>query len=129
MKASYKASLLSAFVFPGVGHLYLRKYWRGLMIMFVFLSGSVFLMWSSAAPAFSRLDSIAAKMQSGSASLREIAEIAGTQTAARAPYYDFVFYLIICVWLFAVIDAFRIGRNRDFQKNDTFNSIHLGRSK
>lgn len=119
MKASNKAALLSAFVFPGVGHFYLKKYWRGLMIMLIFLSGVGFMVWSAASSALNHLDSLMLKMQSGNTSLQEIADIAGSQTSAKAPYYDAVFYLIVCVWIFTVVDAYKIGKHRDIQDKET----------
>ncbi len=117
MKAAYKASLLSAFVFPGAGQFYLKKYWRGLVIMFVFLCGAIFIVWSIIAPAFNRLESIVVKMQSGAVNMQQLAEIAGSQTRPNLPIMTLVFYSIVCVWIFAVIDAYRLGRKKDFPES------------
>lgn len=117
MKAAYKASLLSAFVLPGAGQLYLKKYWRGLVIMFVFLCGAIFIVWSIAAPAFNRLESIVVKMQSGAVSMQQLAEISGSPDSTKSSYYDAVFYSIVCVWIFAVVDAYRLGRKKDFPES------------
>ena len=118
MKASYKAALLSAFIFPGVGHFYLKKYWRGLAIMFIALSGLGFMVWSVAAPAFNHLDSFMLKMQGGNTSLQEISDVVGLTTLTTAPYYDAVFYIIVCLWIFAVIDAYKIGKQSEFQEKE-----------
>jgi TM2 domain-containing membrane protein YozV len=112
MKVSYKAALLSTFVFPGVGHFYLKKYWRGLVIMFIVLSGLGFMVWSSTASVFNRLDSVMVKMQGGTTSLQEILDIVRSKTLPTTPYYDVVFYFIICFWIFAIIDAYKIGKQR-----------------
>ncbi|PKN70564.1 MAG: hypothetical protein CVU54_05570 [Deltaproteobacteria bacterium HGW-Deltaproteobacteria-12] len=117
MKAAYKASLLSAFVFPGAGQLYLKKYWRGLVIMIVFLSGAIFIVWSNIAPAFNRLDSIMVKMQSGAASLQQLAEISESPASTKSFYYDAVFYSIVCIWILAIVDAYRLGRKKDFPES------------
>jgi TM2 domain-containing membrane protein YozV len=118
MKASYKAALLSAFVFPGVGHFYLKKYWRGLAIMFIALSGLGFMIWSATASALSRLDSVMVKMQGGTSSLQEISDIVGSKTLTTNPYDEAVFYFIVCFWIFAIIDAYKIGRNRTTRLNN-----------
>ena len=34
------------------------------------------------------------------------------------PYQDVVFYAIICFWIFAVIDAYRIGRQNELQDKE-----------
>jgi TM2 domain-containing membrane protein YozV len=119
MKVSHKAALLSAFVFPGVGHFYLKKYWRGLVIMFLVLSGSGFIVWSATASAFNRLDSVMAKIQGGTTNLKEISDIVGSKTLTTTPYYDAVFYVMICVWIFTIIDAYKIGKKREFQDKKT----------
>jgi len=28
------------------------------------------------------------------------------------PYHDAVFYVIVCFWIFAIIDAYRIGKQK-----------------
>jgi TM2 domain-containing membrane protein YozV len=119
MKVSYKAALLSTFVFPGVGHLYLKKYWRGLGIMFIVLSGLGFMVWSATTSAFNRLDSVMVKMQGGTTSLQEISDIVGSKMLSTTPYYDAVFYFIVCFWIFAIIDAYKIGKQREFQDTGT----------
>jgi TM2 domain-containing membrane protein YozV len=118
MKVAYKAALLSAFIFPGVGHFYLKKYWRGLAIMFIALSGLGFMIWSVTASAFKNLDSVMVKMQGGATSLQEISDIVGLTTVTTAPYFDAVFYVIACLWIFALIDAYRIGKQGEFQDEE-----------
>ena len=47
MKISYKAALLSAFVFPGVGQFYLKRHWRGLFIMLFVFTGLGYMIRSA----------------------------------------------------------------------------------
>jgi len=119
MKVSYKAALLSAFVLPGVGQLYLKKYWRGLVIMFLSCTGLGYMIWSVTVSALNRLDDVMVKMQGDTVNLRELSEIVGSKTLTTDPYYDAVFYFIICFWIFAVIDAYRIGRQREIRDEET----------
>jgi len=119
MKVSYKAALLSAFVFPGVGQLYLKKYWRGLVIMFLSCTGLGYMIWSATVSALNRLDDVMVNMKGDTVNLRELSDIVGSKTLTTDPYYDAVFYFIICFWIFAVIDAYRIGRQREFQDEET----------
>ena len=65
MKISYKAALLSAFVFPGVGQFYLKRYWRGLVIMLIILTGLGYMIWSATVAALSVLDDKVVKLQGG----------------------------------------------------------------
>jgi TM2 domain-containing membrane protein YozV len=117
MKVSYKAALLSAFVFPGVGQLYLKKYWRGLVIMFVVFAGLGYMIWSATVSALKGLDDAMAKSQGSAANLQELLDIVGSKMLNTDPYHDAAFYVIVCFWIFAVIDAYRIGRQREFHES------------
>jgi TM2 domain-containing membrane protein YozV len=120
MKVSYKAALLSTFVFPGVGHLYLKRYWRGLVIMFFVFTGLGYMIWSATIAALNVLDDAMVKMQGGTTNLQELSDIVGSKMLTTDPYHDAVFYVIICFWIFAIIDAYRIGKQREFQDEKTF---------
>jgi TM2 domain-containing membrane protein YozV len=119
MKVSYKAALLSALVLPGVGQLYLKKYWRGLVIMFLSCAGLGYMIWSVTVSAINRLDDVMVKMQGDTTNLQELSDIVGSKILTTDPYYDAVFYFIACFWIFAVIDAYRIGRQKEFQVEET----------
>jgi TM2 domain-containing membrane protein YozV len=119
MKVSYKAALLSTFVFPGVGQLYLKRYWRGLVIMFFVFTGLGYMIWSATVSALNRLDDAMVKVQGGTKNLQELSDIVGSKMLTIDPYHDAVFYVIICFWIFAIIDAYRIGKQREFQDEET----------
>jgi len=113
MKASYKAALLSACIFPGVGQLYLKKYWRGLVIMFLACAGLGYMIWSATKSAINRLDDVMVKMQGDTTDLQELSDIVGPKLLNTDPYNNFVFYFTVCIWIFAVIDAFRAGKQKE----------------
>jgi TM2 domain-containing membrane protein YozV len=119
MKVSYKAALLSAFVFPGAGQLYLKRYWRGLVIMFFAFAGLGYMIWSATVSALNRLDEVMVKMQGGTTNLKELSDIVGSKTLTADPYYDVIFYIIVCLWIFAIIDAYRIGKQGEIQNVET----------
>jgi len=119
MKVSYKAALLSTFVFPGVGQLYLKKYWRGLVICFLSCTGLGYMIWSATVSAIHRLDDIMVKMQGDATNLQKLPDIVGSKLLTADPYHDAVFYFIVCIWIFAIIDAYRIGRQREFKDEET----------
>jgi TM2 domain-containing membrane protein YozV len=119
MKISHKAALLSAFVFPGVGQFYLKRHWRGFFIMLFVFTGLGYMIRSATATALSVLDDAVVKLQSGADSLQELSNIANSKTLTTDPYYEAVFYLIVCFWIFAVIDAYRIGKKKEIQDKET----------
>lgn len=115
MKVSYKAALLSLFVFPGVGHLYLKRYRRGLVILFFAIAGLGYLIRTATVSTLNRLDDVMVKVQGGATNLRELSAVIGTEISTADPYFDAVFYVIVCFWIFAVIDSYRIGKQREIQ--------------
>lgn len=114
MKKSTKAALLSAFVFPGMGHFYLRSPRRGMVFMLIILGAIVFAVWSTTSSLLENLDpSTIDKLQKGTASMSEISRMAASRAAGPAAYIDAVFYVVVLVWIIAIIDAYRIGRRND----------------
>jgi len=113
MKPSYKAALLSALAFPGVGQIFLKKFWRGLGIMVLVFSGLGYIIWSTTLVALKNLDDAMLKMKAGTANMPEISDIVGSKTLNTDPYSNIVLYLIICFWIFAIIDAYQIGRQKE----------------
>jgi len=107
------------FVFPGVGQLYLKRYWRGLVIMFFVFTGLGYIIWSATVSALNHLDEVMVKMQGGTPNLQELSDIVGSKMLTTGAYIDAVFYVIVCFWIFAVIDAYRIGKQREFQDEQT----------
>jgi TM2 domain-containing membrane protein YozV len=118
MKVSYKAALLSAFVFPGVGQLYLKKYWRGFALVLFVFAGLGYMIRVATASALSVLDDAVVRLQNGTTDLQDISGVVGSKTSYTDPYYDAVLYFVICLWIFAIIDAYIIGKQKDSQHEE-----------
>lgn len=117
MKKSSRAALLSMFILPGAGHFYLKKYWRGFLITLIVMSCLAFIIWSATITALHYLEGAAGTIQDGTAGMSEISKIAG-QTSTSNPYNDAVLYILVIVWIFAVIDAYRIGKKMHDQEEE-----------
>jgi len=115
MKLSLKAGLLSAFVFPGVGQMYLKKYLRGMGIMVLVFTGLGYMIWSATVVALKGLDDAMLKMKAGTAGMPEISDIVESKTLNTDPYYNIILFLVICFWIFAIIDAYQIGKQKELQ--------------
>ncbi|MCX5849821.1 MAG: DUF5683 domain-containing protein [Deltaproteobacteria bacterium] len=119
MKVSYKAALISAFVFPGAGQFYLKKYWRGLIIMFLVATGLGYIIWSATIAALSIIDNAVVKLQGGTTNLQELSTVAGSKMSNTDPYHDAVLFVIVCFWIFSIVDAYIIGKEREVQDEKT----------
>ena len=87
--------------------------------MFFVFTGLGYVIWSATVSALNRLDDAMVKVQGGATSLQELSAIVGSKMLTTAPYYDAVLYVIVCFWIFAIIDAYRIGKQREFQDEET----------
>ncbi len=119
LKVSYKAALLSLFLFPGLGHLYLKRYRRGLVIIIFFLTGLGYMVWFITVSVMNRLDDIMVIIEGGTKNPRGLPDIVGSKILTTGPYQEVIYYIIIGFWIFAVIDAYRIGRQRELQDKET----------
>jgi len=87
-------------------------------MLFVF-TGLGYMIRSATVVALSVLDDAVVKLQNGTDSLQELSNIACSKILTTDPYHDAVFYLIICFWIFAIIDAYIIGKEKESQNEDT----------
>ncbi len=107
MKTATKAALLSGLVFPGIGQMYLKRFLRGLLFMIPVLLGLVLIVVMATAGALESLRAIQA--QGGTIDTNTITTLAQSHAKESAGYFRAILLCIIFCWLFAVIDAYRIG--------------------
>ena len=112
MKKSIKAVLLSALVFPGAGHLYLKKHILGAILG----CASLAALYVIAVNMLERAQQIAEKIVHGEIELdvAEIAEMLSTQPIGNdSQLYDVAWTVLIISWLIAIASSYRIGRVQD----------------
>ena len=111
MKSSVKAALWSAFVFPGVGQMYLKRYVRGLVQMAVALAGLGALIAQATMVALQTLDRM--QLQGGTLDMNAVSNLAAKSSASGDWYSPFIVPMIVVCWIFSVIDAYRLGREKE----------------
>jgi TM2 domain-containing membrane protein YozV len=112
MKKATKAVLLSAFVFPGAGHIYLKKYISGGVLFGASLLGIYYLISKTVESALQ----IVEKIQSGEVQpdVTAITQLVTKQsTGAESQLLNIATATIIICWIIGIIDSYRIGRLRD----------------
>ena len=83
--------------------------------MLLSCTGLGYLIWSATVSALNRLDDMMVKVPGGTTNLQELSGIVGSKMLTTYSYHIAVFYVIVCLWIFAIIDAYRIGKQREFQ--------------
>ncbi|MCX5837699.1 MAG: hypothetical protein NTW71_04165 [Deltaproteobacteria bacterium] len=111
MKTSIKAALLSALVFPGLGQMYLKRYLRGLIPMVLVLTGLGVLIVQATVGALQILDKI--QLQGGTVDMNAVSNLAAGSSAHGDPSSSFISLGIGVCWVFAVIDAYWLGKEKD----------------
>ncbi len=108
MNKSTKAALLSAFVFPGVGHIYLKKYMAGVLLAGISFTAIYYMISNAVEMAFE----ISEKIQSGDVQLdlETITALVSQQSSgADVQLLNIATTAFIICWLIGIIDSFRLG--------------------
>jgi TM2 domain-containing membrane protein YozV len=108
MKTAIKAALLSGFVFPGLGQIYLKRYKRGLTILILVLLALGIIIGTVTVSALESLKTI--QSQGGIADMETISSLASIDSARSEIYLRLVLLFVVCCWLFSVADAYKLGK-------------------
>ena len=111
LKKSRKAALSSALVFPGVGHVYSKKYKAGLLRAGVAFVAIYYLI----AKAVERAFEIREKIQSGAVPLdaETITKLVSRQRdGANAQMMNIGTIALAICWVIGIVDSYRGGRVR-----------------
>ena len=112
MKESNKAALISAFIYPGVGHFYLKKKISGCVLVVV----ATYSLFIIADNIMTRAMDIADKIISGQVApdvtvIRQL--ISQPQSEAVAQQLSLATTALIIVWIIGIIDSYRLGSAKD----------------
>jgi hypothetical protein len=114
MKNSMKGALLSGLVFPGLGQVALKHYWRGGVLILAVMAGLYIMIATAVQQAYAILDTIEA--EGGMPDSNTISQAAAQAAAASdSPMITVVSVLIIVCWIVGIIDAWRIGKQKDLE--------------
>lgn len=111
MSKSIKALLLSALVFPGIGHFFLKRYLRGSVLSLL----SVVCLYVLLSYSLEIAQDISTKIETGELPLdiaKVEAALANEQTN-KSGVLDTTTYLLGIFWIVGIVDSFRIGRSQD----------------
>ena len=109
MKKSTKAVLLSVFVFPGVGHIYLKKYITGGVLIGTSFAAMYYLISKTIEKALQ----ISEKLQSGDVPLdvEAITELVSKQsTGTEAQLMNIATAAVLICWVIGIVGSYRVSR-------------------
>jgi len=113
MKKPLKAALFSAFIFPGTGHLLLKKYPSAIFFI-LFACAGLYLLFNDL---LSRAKEILEKIQSGevAADLASIAELVHQQSAEIMESLSPALTILLITWVVSIVEAYRVGRKLELK--------------
>ncbi len=115
MKRSTKAALLSGLIFPGVGHMALKQYLRGSILMLAALAALIVIITKAVEQALIIVD----KINSGEIPLESvtITELASQSTgAAEGSILNIAVLVVVACWPIGIIDSYRLGIYQEKQR-------------
>ena len=108
MKRASKAALLSGLIFPGIGHMVLKQYLRGSVLML-----SALIAFSvTVTRVFQRALTIVDRINSGDIPVETtaIAELVSNSTSGADGFIENTAVIILgACWLIGIIDSYRLG--------------------
>jgi hypothetical protein len=108
MTKPIKAALLSGLVFPGIGHLVLKQYVRGSLLLLVALVA----MWALLNVAFQQAQTIVDRIVSGEIPLDTgaiSAVVANSSSDSDSTISSISMFVFLACWLIGIIDSYRVG--------------------
>lgn len=112
MSKAIKAALLSALVFPGTGHLLLKKYLHGIVLIGVSFSVLYLVISRLIEKALQITDKIiSGEVQLDVTAITEL--IAKQSTGSETQLLNIAEVVLVIIWLISIVDSYRIGRLQD----------------
>ncbi len=120
VKRSVKAALLSGLAFPGLGHIYLKRFATGSVLILIASIATYYIIANAVHVAFSISDKITA----GDVPLDEssIGHLLSQQSQQVALSSNLATFALGVAWLIGIIDSYRVGialergQTKSFQK-------------
>lgn len=108
MKRSTKAALLSCFVLPGAGHLYLKRFALGLLLSAGAAAAVYLIVSSTVQTAFQ----VAQEIQDAGVPLdvQAITELVSQRSRSSEKSTNTAMIALLALWLIGIFDSYRLGR-------------------
>ena len=103
-----KAALLSGLVFPGLGHLLLKRYPRGSVLVLGALIATSVIVADAYRRALTIVDRIVlGDVPVGSAAIAQM--VADSSNGANSPKVTIAIIVLGACWLIGIVDSYRLG--------------------
>ena len=110
MKKSLKAVLISAFVYPGLGHFLFKHYVTGTIIMV----GFTVPLWLLMTEMFTKTEQVIINIQRGDITLTidAISDAILMSSGASMQTLNMYSYALLTFWIIGIVDIYRVSSKR-----------------
>ena len=116
MTTSLKGAFLSGLVFPGMGHVFFKHYKKGLALMLTVMICLLIIVATAVKKALAIFAQL--ELEGEVIDLKTISSVAAEASYANGSFMTLLpWLLIISCWVFGTIDAYRIGKKKESEKN------------
>lgn len=111
MKRTTKAALISGLVFPGLGHVYLRRYIVGVALICL----AAWSIYTVAQAAIGTALEIAGEIENGSLAMDagSIGQLVAQRSQEAEQSTNFAAWVLMATWVFGIVDSYRAGRAQE----------------
>lgn len=107
-----KSTMLSALVFPGVGHFYLGKYTTGSILCGISLTASYYIVSIAVNNALEIVEKIQrGEVQPDITTITEL--VANHSSATDTQSLNMATMALVICWIIGIIDSYRLGRGEN----------------
>ncbi len=112
MTRSTKAALLSGLLFPGLGHLFLKCYLRGAILIVLAIVVMSILVRNAMKQALAIVDRInAGEIPVGAGGITEM--IYGPAADGEGTTLGIAVFVLVICWIFGIVDSYRLGKKHN----------------
>ncbi|TCK17824.1 hypothetical protein DFR30_1074 [Thiogranum longum] len=113
MKRSTKAALLSGLIFPGTGHLYLKRYVHGAILCMASATAIYFIVSAIVTTALEVVE----KIQNGNGAvaldMATITDLVSQQSSGSEQPMNIATVALVVCWVIGIVDSYRQGRAQE----------------
>lgn len=112
MKRSIKAALLSGLIFPGLGHMVLKHYVTGSVLILSTLAALSVIVTEVTSMAFDVVDRInSGEIPADAAAITDA--VSQSTQGAQSSLTNIATVVVVACWLIGIIDSYRLGMRKD----------------
>ena len=110
MKRSTKAALLSGLIFPGIGHLYLKRYVHGIILCVVSASAIYYIVSVAVTMALEVAEKIQSESGVVALDIAAITDLVSQQSSGVEQPINIASVALVVFWVIGIADSYRQGR-------------------